>query len=230
MKLLSLPVRIVAKFMLKKEWTRLSKDLQKLVTNYCCKKNDIPIIMQKLLISGEDHRFFSHGGFDPIAIARAIWKTKVLKKREGASTIEQQIVRVVTGNYQKTLRRKIKEILLATLLSNCTNKKILPGLYLFIAYYGWKMNGYHQACIRLRLKGKELNLQQAASLVARLKYPEPQNAPPSRVLQISHRSSHLINLYKKHSLTNVYEGINNYDPIYTLKSSPRPKSRVSTSL
>ena len=70
--------------------------------------------LSKLLISGEDHRFFYHLGFDIIAIARAVRNRLLYGRIEGASTIEQQLVRVLTNEYQRTFSRKIKEILLAT--------------------------------------------------------------------------------------------------------------------
>ena len=68
--------------------------------------------LSKLLISGEDHRFFYHIGFDFIAIARAIKNRVLYNKVEGASTIEQQLVRVLTNDYQRTFSRKIREIFL----------------------------------------------------------------------------------------------------------------------
>jgi len=167
-----------------------------------------PLVAQRLLVSGEDHRHAWHPGFDLIAICRALWRRMAYGSREGASTIEQQIVRTITGRYEHTLRRKLKEILLATLVGASFPKEILPPLYLAIAYYGWRMNGYRQACQRLGLRPGSLALDEAAGLVARLKYPEPRTAPIARTLQIHRRSKHLLDLYQRHLHDRTYGHLN----------------------
>ncbi|MPY69603.1 MAG: hypothetical protein GEU92_05915 [Alphaproteobacteria bacterium] len=167
-----------------------------------------PLIAQQLLISGEDHRNGKHPGFDSVAIGRAIWRRIAYGKREGASTIEQQLVRTVTGRYERSIRRKAKEIILAALVSAYYPKYILPSIYLSIAYYGWRMNGYQQACRRLHFTPNSLQFAEAASLVARLKYPEPKSAPSIRTLQIQRRSEHLMTLYKSHLRHGIYEHLN----------------------
>ncbi len=166
------------------------------------------LVAQQLLVSGEDHRHAWHPGFDVIAICRALWRRLAYGSREGASTIEQQIVRTITGRYERTLRRKLKEILLATLVGGSFRKNLLPAVYLSIAYYGWRMNGYRQACQRLRLRPGSLALDEAAALVARLKYPEPRTAPITRTFQIHRRSKHLLGLYRHHLHDGTYEHLN----------------------
>jgi hypothetical protein len=131
-----------------------------------------PLLFQQLLVSGEDHRHGFHPGFDPIAIARALWRRMTKTSREGASTIEQQLVRVITGRYERTLRRKVKEILLAILVSRCFPRAELPAVYLRIAYYGWRMQGFSQACDRMGINPSQASIADAARLVARLKYPQ----------------------------------------------------------
>lgn len=64
----------------------------------------------EFLVTAEDHRFWSHPGVDLISIIRAIWRTKIHKKREGGSTVAMQLVRTITGDYSLNMRRKIKEI------------------------------------------------------------------------------------------------------------------------
>jgi penicillin-binding protein 1A len=61
-----------------------------------CQISDHEKLLIAHLISGEDHRFYNHIGFDPIAILRAIYKRIDAGKIEGASTIEQQYVRTCT--------------------------------------------------------------------------------------------------------------------------------------
>lgn len=167
-----------------------------------------PLVAQQLLVSGEDHRHGSHPGFDVIAIGRAIWRRVSRGSHEGASTIEQQVVRVVTGRYQRTYRRKAREVILAVLVAQSFPRAILPAVYLRIAYYGWRMNGYREACRQLRIDFASLSLHDAAKLVARLKYPQPRHLPTRRALQIDQRARHLCALYRRHTRTRTYDHLN----------------------
>lgn len=163
-----------------------------------------PTVAQCLLVSGEDHRHARHPGFDLIAIARAFWRRLGRGTREGGSTIEQQIVRVLTGRYERTISRKLREIALAMLVARRYAKHRLPAAYLWIGYYGWRMNGYLQACRRLGLSPQLLSLDEAAGLVARLKYPEPRRASAHRLSQIERRAKHLCALYQRHIRDGTY--------------------------
>lgn len=161
-------------------------------------------IMERLLVSGEDHRHGHHPGFDPIAIGRALWRRLSRGSHEGASTIEQQIVRVVTNRYERSIARKIREILLAILVADRYPKHILPAVYLAIGYYGWRMNGYDQACRRLGLSPHCASQHDSARLVARLKYPQPRKASAHRMSQIDRRAKHLCALYQRHASDGTY--------------------------
>jgi len=148
-----------------------------------------PVLAQQLLISGEDHRFFRHGGVDPI-------------------------VRVVSGRFERTFKRKIREIAIATLLTSVIPKEQLPALYLQIGYYGWHMNGFGEACRRLGINIDSLTPVETAQLVARLKYPQPRFTPPGRWNQINIRGQHLLRLYIEHKSGRTYKDLINVMPIY----------------
>lgn len=194
--------------LLNKEWYKLNKSLIKIYDSYN-KSILIPsILAQQLLISGEDHRFFQHRGIDYIAVCRAIWRRITQGRHEGASTIEMQIVRIVSGRFEHTLKRKISEMLLATLLTSVIPKEQLPALYLQIGYYGWRMNGFNQACRRLGLSVDKLTPIETAQLVARLKYPQPHHLTLKRWTQIKIRGRHLLYLHKRHKLNQTYFGLN----------------------
>lgn len=167
-----------------------------------------PLVAQCLLVSGEDHRHRHHPGFDFIAIGRAIWRRISRGTREGGSTIEQQIVRVLTGRYERTIMRKLREIALATLVVKRYEKYRLPAAYLWIGYYGWRMNGYLNACRQLGLSPHALSTQDAARVVARLKYPQPKTMSAKRMSQIEQRAKHLCVLYRKHMIDGSYKHLN----------------------
>ena len=152
--------------------------------------------MCRLLVLGEDHRFARHPGVDPIALCRAAWRTYGRGRREGGSTVAMQLVRVLTGRFERTWRRKIEEMILAIRMTRQVPKTELPTLYLSLGYYGWRMNGFAQACRRLELDPACCSLQESAMLVARLKYPQPRRCSATRWEQIVLRGEYLMARYE----------------------------------
>jgi membrane carboxypeptidase/penicillin-binding protein PbpC len=148
-----------------------------------------------LLIAAEDHRFGSHPGVDPISLCRAMWRTLVCGKREGGSTIAMQLVRVITGRYEKTIGRKLTEIFFAVRLTRLVCKSDIPKLYLSVAYFGWRMNGLKQAATRLRINPASVSVLDAANIIARLKYPQPRRLDENRLTKISVRAKYIIKRY-----------------------------------
>jgi membrane peptidoglycan carboxypeptidase len=202
---------IISKFavlLLHREWKYLRPQLLGLHRRHLCEvSSGPPWIAQALLISGEDHRFFDHAGIDFIAVCRAIWRGLALRRREGASTIEMQLVRVLTCRFERTLVRKIREAGLATLLASAVPKHDIPALYLRVAYYGTGMRNFSAACARLSLDPLAMNPRQAARLVARLKYPEPAQVPEIRSDQLAQRTEYLLSLYNRHVKGDEYRGL-----------------------
>lgn len=145
-----------------------------------------------MLIHAEDHRFNRHLGVDFIAICRASWRTLLCRRREGASTIAMQLVRVLTGRYERTLSRKLLEMYLAIRLTKYVKKYDIPKLYLFVAYYGWGMNGLIQASHRLHIEISTLTDYEAANVVARLKYPETKKYNQNRHDKIITRTKYIL--------------------------------------
>jgi membrane peptidoglycan carboxypeptidase len=204
---MDVPSRILRFFavrLLRDEWCDLQKKLANLYCSYRDARYDPPILAQQLLISGEDHRFFRHGGIDLIAVGRAIWRYIAKGRREGAGTIEMQIVRIVTGRFELTLGRKTREMALATLLTHLIPKQQLPSLYLQIGYYGWRMNGFREACQRLGIDANLVAPAEVARLVARLKYPQPRLTSSHRWRQIYTRGEYLLRLHLRYRSGEIY--------------------------
>jgi membrane peptidoglycan carboxypeptidase len=162
-------------------------------------KTNVPEIIVRALIAGEDHRFYKHSGVDFIGIVAAIRRSIWQRRMFGASTINQQLIRVLTDRYERTLKRKVKEILFASLVTRAIPKSDIPGLYLSIAYFGWAMNGLEQACRRLGIVLPTITLRQAAALVAQIKYPRPMSVSPARSRQIDTRTEYLMRLISRHN-------------------------------
>lgn len=195
---------MTAKILLAQDWQKLKKRLEIELGEYTKEENNAPTILIKLLISAEDHRYFKHNGVDIIAILRAIWRRITRGKWEGASTIEMQLVRVLTQNYEFSFRRKTREVLLASLVDSVVPKNKIPCIYLRNAYYGWKMNGLTQAYKKLNVDPKTLTIEQGAGIIARIKYPEPKTYSVQRENTIKKRTKHIIHLYRKHSISGIY--------------------------
>ena len=92
-------------------------------------------------LSTEDKDYYSHGGFDPLAILRAFWQNITSGETvSGASTITQQLARAVLltpeERGQRTYIRKVREALLSSEIERRYSKDEILELYLNEIYYG----------------------------------------------------------------------------------------------
>ena len=99
--------------------------------------NKIPKIIIDSFVSVEDKRFFEHSGLDYKGILRAILIDIItLSKKEGASTITQQVAKNLLLSHEKSFKRKIKEMILAKRIEDLLTKKEIIALYLNNIYFG----------------------------------------------------------------------------------------------
>lgn len=101
-------------------------------------------------IAAEDHRFFSHPGVDPIAIARAAMRDiRARRVLEGGSTITQQVAKLLLARQHGGARRgvaaKLREAVVALRLEHRLTKRELLALYLNLAPYGNSLSGANAA-------------------------------------------------------------------------------------
>jgi hypothetical protein len=181
-------IQIVTARLYSNEWNQLKTKINTLaVPAEEFRKTHNCHLLVAALVLAEDRRFYSHGGTDPIAVCRALFKTIVERKIQGGSTIEQQLVRVLTSDYRKTLNRKLKEIALAVRLHRVLRKDQIPVAYLVSAYFGWHMNGVRQAAQRMSINLKHPTVEEAAHLIARIRYPEPRHPSSHRAILTAKR-------------------------------------------
>ena len=128
---------------------------------------------------------------------RALFKTYFCNRREGGSTIAMQLVRTVTKSYEISLVRKFKEIYLATRVTLTLDRKEILKIYLNIAYFGWNMHGIEQACKILELDKSALTTFEAASIIARLKYPEPRFNKTKWLRTINLRANYIVKRFNQ---------------------------------
>ncbi|MEB3317706.1 MAG: PBP1A family penicillin-binding protein [Cyanobacteriota bacterium] len=106
----------------------------------------MPRLVQKAFIAAEDRRFYSHDGIDPLGIMRAIGRNiSQGSVEEGASTITQQLARMVFLSQDRTLIRKLKEAALAGKIERQLSKEQILEQYLNFVYLGSSAYGISDA-------------------------------------------------------------------------------------
>ncbi len=140
------------------------------------KMDQIPRILVQAVISAEDKDFYKHPGFNFFALARAALVDAVSgRKRLGASTITQQVVKNFFLTPDKRWKRKLKEILLAARLEHNLSKDDILFLYLNQINFGKAHYGVEEASLYYFNKHvQDIDLGEAAILAGL-----PQN--PSRI-------------------------------------------------
>ena len=123
-------------------------------------------VLRKAIVDTEDRRFYENNGIDYIGIVRAL-KSDVSSGgfAQGASTIEQQLVRNLYLSPQQTLGRKLTEACLAVQLDRRWSKDRILTAYLNDIYFGQEAYGIEAAAgAYFGVHAKSLSLEQAALL------------------------------------------------------------------
>ena len=139
--------------------------------------DDLPDYVPEAVISIEDRRFYKHFGFDPIGLGRAVL-TNMFKKRyaQGASTITQQVAKNLFLTPQKSLKRKIQELLIALWLERKFTKDQILMLYFNRVYLGAGIYGIEAAAnTYFNKSSRDLTLKDAAVIAGMLKAPSKYN-------------------------------------------------------
>jgi penicillin-binding protein 1A len=133
------------------------------------------------LLATEDRRFFKHWGVNLLALARAFWNNLwEWRWAQGASTITQQLARTLFLTPEKTISRKIKEILTAMNIERNYSKEEILEMYLNQCYFGKGAHGVQAAALLYFNKNVEdLSISECAVLIG-----IPKN--PSRYSPIGH--------------------------------------------
>ena len=135
--------------------------------------SDMSPYIPQAVIAIEDRRFYSHFGIDPIGLARAMYSNLVAGRTvQGGSTLTQQLAKNLFLSPDRTLERKVQEVLLAFWLEHNFTKDQILEMYLNRVYFGSGAYGVEAAARRYFQKpAKEVNLAEAALLAGVLKAP-----------------------------------------------------------
>lgn len=139
--------------------------------------DELPEFVPDAIVATEDRRFYSHFGFDIISFTRAM-ATNILKGRyaQGGSTISQQVAKNLFLTPQKSIKRKVQELILAFWLEHKFTKEQILTLYLNRVYLGSGTYGIEAASNKYFQKtSRELNLKEAAIIAGMLKAPSRYN-------------------------------------------------------
>ena len=135
--------------------------------------SDLPPHVRNAVISIEDRRFFRHHGIDLRALLRAAWENaRSGELQQGGSTITQQLAKNLFLTPERSMRRKIREALLAVWLEIRLSKEEILSLYLNRVYFGAGAYGIDAAArLYFGTPARELSLQEAALLAGLLQAP-----------------------------------------------------------
>jgi membrane carboxypeptidase/penicillin-binding protein len=137
-------------------------------------RKKLPLQLLKCVLTIEDRRYYSHLGIDIYSITRAILKNNITNRLEGASTIDQQLIRNITDKREIKIRRKINEIILATLINCSYTKKEILYTY-FDTYKFNNCTGIFNFCLKEDYDLNNLSVKECAQIAARFKYPHITN-------------------------------------------------------
>ena len=166
--------------------SRVYSEDSKLIAEYAIEKRlfipyeSIPEKVVNAFLSAEDKNFFNHPGIDAKGILRAIIKNikniSQNKRLEGASTITQQVAKNFLLTNEVSMKRKIKEAILAFRIERAYTKERILELYLNQIYLGQGTYGIAAASLEYFDKSiKELNYSESALLAALPKAPSKYN-------------------------------------------------------
>ena len=134
---------------------------------------ELPELYVQAVIAAEDQRFWTHGGYDLIAIGRALWNDlRTMSFAEGGSTITQQLAKNQYFTQEKRIERKVAEVFAAVEIEAVLTKEEIFELYVNTIYFGSGYYGIYDAA--MGYYGKEPSALSDAEAVMRAGLP---NAP-----------------------------------------------------
>lgn len=153
-------------------------------------KNKDLIILS--VICAEDRKYFTHHGFSFFSILRASYT-----RHGGASTITMQLVRTLTGRYEVSISRKIREIFLSTIINYKYTKIEILRAYLYYSYYGSNLKGLDDVIAKLfpSKKTEELSFYDCCFIASLIKRPYPLEISISWAMKINNRINYIYRVY-----------------------------------
>lgn len=191
---------------------------------------DIPQNLTKAIIATEDKNFYKHHGYDTAGLIRSTFANVVAGHVvQGASTITQQLARILFLSNEKTFTRKIKELIVAVRIEKTIPKDKILEMYLNNVYLGsgaYGVEGASQIYFNKHLKN--LTLSECALIAGLPQAPSVYSPFHDEELAIKRRNQVLKRMYKMRFITkDEYNSaleeklhLNPMPQIYTLNKAP----------
>ncbi len=191
---------------------------------------DVPDNIKNAIIATEDKNFYHHRGYDPLGLARAtLANIKAGSSVQGASTITQQLARILFLNNEKTFDRKIKEFIVAARIEKTISKDKILEMYLNNVYLGSGAYGVAGAAqIYFNKPLKDLTLAESALIAGLPQAPSVYSPYNDKKLAVERRNQVLLRMFKMRYITRQqYENakeeelrLNGNPNIYSLNRAP----------
>ena len=137
---------------------------------------DVPDVMKNAILAAEDERFYQHGGVDYLSVMRAAAANLTTGVQQGAGTITMQVARNFFLTREKTVTRKLREVLLAWKIEGSLTKDEILQLYVNQIFLGQRAYGFAAAAqIYFGKPLKDVSVAEAAMLAGLPKAPSAYN-------------------------------------------------------
>ena len=165
---------------------------------------EVPDVMKQAILAAEDERFYSHGGVDYLSVMRAAWSNLTSGTQQGAGTITMQVARNFFLTREKTLTRKLREVLLAWKIEGSLSKDDILELYVNQIFLGQRAYGFAAAAqIYFSKTLRDVSIAEAAMLAGLPKAPSSFN-PVSNPKRAKARQHYV--LRRMHELGYIDDG------------------------
>jgi len=158
---------------------------------------DIPVNLQHAFIAIEDNYFYEHWGISTKGILRAITRAFLSRRiAEGGSTITQQLAKTIFLTPEKTLLRKIRELIITVQIERNYSKEEIMQFYINQIYFGNGAYGVQSAAmIYFNKDAKNLTLAESAMLAAIPKSPNYYNPFKNKEAALNRRNTVIARMY-----------------------------------
>src|SRR5438105_3072951 len=150
--------------------------------------------LREAVVNSEDARFYEHSGVDPAELRAALAEAAARGRVRGASTLSQQLAKNLWLGEDRTLWRKLKEVILARRLEALGKDRVLE-LYLNVAEWGEGVYGAEAAAqFWFHKSATQIDPEEAAVLTAML--PSPRKRDPRHPARpLRHRAPKVLALF-----------------------------------
>ena len=137
---------------------------------------EVPDVMKHAILAAEDERFYQHGGVDYLSVLRAAFANVTAGTQQGAGTITMQVARNFFLTREKTVSRKLREVLLAWKIEASLPKDEILELYVNQIFLGQRAYGFAAASqIYFGKPLADITIAEAAMLAGLPKAPSAYN-------------------------------------------------------